>query len=131
MCHAVSLGGCVGADNSVTGAVDGPFVPSISIAMAFALVLFSLGAFVYYVNPIAQSIRAVNVIEAVAHETRRAIDENYPPGQVPRRRFTRPATAPARSADDGMSADPSARCHFVHRRLRTAAVVNARSPDAQ
>src|SRR5271169_2601669 len=34
----------------------------------------------------------------------------------------------ARSADDGMSADRSARCQFVDRRLRTAAVVNARSP---
>jgi hypothetical protein len=30
-----------------------------------------------------------------------------------------------------MSADPSAGCDFVDRRLRTAAVVNARSPDAQ
>ncbi|HZJ27926.1 MAG TPA: DUF2254 domain-containing protein [Acidimicrobiia bacterium] len=62
-----------------TGAVGAPFVPGISIAMAFALVLISLGAFIYYVNHIAQSIRAVNILEAVAHETRAAIDENYPP----------------------------------------------------
>lgn len=61
-----------------TGAVGEPFVPGISIAMAFGLVLVSLGAFIYYVNHIAQSIRAVNILEAVAHETREAIDENYP-----------------------------------------------------
>ena len=86
-----------------TGAVGAPFVPGISIAMAFALVLVSLGAFVYYVNHIAQSIRAVNVIEAVAHETRRAIDENYPPG---------PGTAPpatARAIRSSCSASPAGR----------------------
>ena len=63
-----------------TGAVGAPFVPGISIAVAFALVLVSLGAFIYYVNHVAQSIRAVNIIEAVANETRQAIDANYPPG---------------------------------------------------
>jgi uncharacterized membrane protein len=61
-----------------TGAVGALFVPGISIASAFMLVLVSLGAFVYYVNHIAQSIRVVNIIEAVAAETRQAIDENYP-----------------------------------------------------
>ncbi len=61
-----------------TGDVGAPFVPGISIAMAFTFVLVSLGAFVYYVNHIAQSIRAVNIIEAVAREARQAVDDNYP-----------------------------------------------------
>ena len=77
-----------------TGVVGTPFVPGISIAMAFGLVLVSLSTFVHYVSHIAQSIRAVNVFEAVAHETRRAIDENYPPGTAP------PARTPGRGPCD-------------------------------
>lgn len=60
-----------------------PFAPGLSITVAIALVLLSLGAFVYYVNHIAQSIRVVSIIDSVAGETRRAIDENYPADDEP------------------------------------------------
>lgn len=54
------------------------FVPALSVTVAFAMVLLSLGVFVYFINHIAHSIRAVTVIEAVASETRRAIEDMYP-----------------------------------------------------
>lgn len=60
-----------------TGSVGAVFVPGLSITTAFALVVISLVTFVYFVNHIAQSIRVVNIIEAVATETRRILDEGY------------------------------------------------------
>jgi uncharacterized membrane protein len=54
------------------------FVPGVSITLAYGLALASLAMFVYFVNHIAQSIRVVNILEAVARETRDAIDANYP-----------------------------------------------------
>ncbi len=61
--------------------VDGAaaFVPGVSISAAFVLVLCSLATFVYYVNHVAHSIRAVAIIESVAAETRAAIRSNHPP----------------------------------------------------
>jgi uncharacterized membrane protein len=53
-------------------------VPGASETIALALSLISLATFVYYVNHIAQSIRAVAIIEAVAHESRLAINEERP-----------------------------------------------------
>jgi uncharacterized membrane protein len=55
-----------------------PFVPGDAVTLAFLQVFATIVAFVYYVNHIAQSIRAVNIIESVARETRRAIDDSYP-----------------------------------------------------
>lgn len=54
------------------------FVPAISIGVAFALMLVSLGVFIRYVNHVAQSIRAGSVIATVAKGTRRVLDEQYP-----------------------------------------------------
>lgn len=61
-----------------TGTVGPVFVPGLSITAAFLLVLASLAAFVYFVNHVAQSIRVVNIIEAVAAETRATIDAIHP-----------------------------------------------------
>ncbi len=67
-----------------------PFVPGLSISVAFALVLFSLGVFVNYIHHIAQSIRVVSIIESVANETRRLIDELYPRNVDPSRTLELP-----------------------------------------
>jgi uncharacterized membrane protein len=63
-----------------TGSGDEVFVPRVSVSVAIVLVMVSLVTFVYYVNHIAQSIRVVNIIEAVAAESREVIDHIYPAG---------------------------------------------------
>lgn len=68
-----------------------PFVPRASIDVALALVLLSLGAFIYYVNHVVHAIRIVSIIDAVAAETRAAIREVHvespppAPSEVPDR----------------------------------------------
>lgn len=54
------------------------FVPAISLAVAFTLVLVSLGVFIRYVNHVAQSIKAGSVITTVAEQTRQVFDEQMP-----------------------------------------------------
>jgi len=67
------------------------YVPSASVSMAFLLMLGSLGAFLYYLNHVAHSIRAVHIMEAVAAESRQAIrhrhspDDHLAPGEWPDR----------------------------------------------
>lgn len=53
------------------------YLPALSVTAAFALMLCSLGAFLYYLNHVAHSIRAVHIMEAVAAETRRAIRDRH------------------------------------------------------
>ncbi len=57
-----------------TGSVGPVFVPGLSITIALGLVTASLGAFIFFVNHIAQSIRVVNIIASVAEETHHSID---------------------------------------------------------
>ena len=57
------------------------FVPALAVTGAFGLVLLSLGAFVAYINHIAQSIRVINIITSVGNETRRVMDHLYPASQ--------------------------------------------------
>jgi uncharacterized membrane protein len=54
------------------------FVPGVSVYAAFGLVLLSVAFFVRYIHHMAHSIRAVNIIERVAGETRAAIERLYP-----------------------------------------------------
>jgi uncharacterized membrane protein len=54
------------------------FVPSLSIFVAFVLVLLSVGVFVRYIHHMAHSIRAVHVIHRVADETRHSLVRMYP-----------------------------------------------------
>jgi uncharacterized membrane protein len=67
------------------------YVPALSVSVAFVLMLASLGAFLYYLNHVAHSIRAVHIMEAVAAETRAAIrhrhssDDHLAPGEWPER----------------------------------------------
>lgn len=59
------------------------FVPTVSLAVAFALVLVSLGVFIRYVNHVAQSIRAGSVITTVAEATRHQIEDLFPRSRAP------------------------------------------------
>jgi len=54
------------------------FVPGMTIWVAFLLVLLSIGAFIFFINHIAQSIRASTVIGRVARETLATMDHLYP-----------------------------------------------------
>ncbi|WP_421121153.1 DUF2254 domain-containing protein [Aquihabitans daechungensis] len=69
----------------------GEYVPGCSVSAAFVFMLGSLAAFVYYLNHVAHSIRAVHIMEAVAAETRDAIrhrhspDDQLAPGEWPAR----------------------------------------------
>jgi uncharacterized membrane protein len=53
-------------------------VPGLALTGAFALVVASIFAFVFLVHHVAQSIRAVSIIDAVAAETRASIRANHP-----------------------------------------------------
>jgi uncharacterized membrane protein len=54
------------------------FVPALSVAVAFSLMLISLGVFIRYVNHVAQSIRAGSVIATVSKMTRKTLDDQLP-----------------------------------------------------
>ena len=57
---------------------DEGFVPGVSIWVSFALLLASVGAFVYYIDHMAHAIRASTVITSIANETQQAIERLYP-----------------------------------------------------
>lgn len=59
------------------------FVPTVSLAVAFTLVLISLGVFIRYVNHVAQSIRAGSVITTVAEATRHQVEDLFPRSRQP------------------------------------------------
>lgn len=54
------------------------FVPGLALFVAFALVLFSVGVFVRYIDHMAHSIRAVSLIKRVSADARGAIETMYP-----------------------------------------------------
>ena len=54
------------------------FVPAVSVWFAFALLLASVGAFIYYIDHMAQAIRASTVIVSIWAETVAAIDRRFP-----------------------------------------------------
>jgi uncharacterized membrane protein len=55
----------------------GEFVPSLSVSVAFILVMLSLALFVDYIHHIAQSIRVPSITSSIAEETREAISDIY------------------------------------------------------
>jgi uncharacterized membrane protein len=64
----------------VRTAADGsdPFVPGISVWVAFTLLLASVAAFVWYIDHMAHAIRASTVIANIWRETVEAIERLYP-----------------------------------------------------
>ena len=61
--------------------VDPPFVPPLSLALAVTLVLASLGTLVWFVHYIANGIQATHLVDRLASDTERVIDDAW--GAVP------------------------------------------------
>lgn len=59
------------------GVVD-EFVPRISVAVSFLLVLVSVGFFVQYIHNIANSIRVIEIIDRISKGTIGVIEEMHP-----------------------------------------------------
>lgn len=57
---------------------DGGFVPSLSVWVAFTLLLASIGAFIYYIDHMAQAIRASTVIANIWEETVVEVNRLFP-----------------------------------------------------
>jgi uncharacterized membrane protein len=55
-------------------------VPSLSVWLAAVLSLLSVGAFIYYIHHVAQSIRAVVILARIGEETRGTLERMYPEG---------------------------------------------------
>lgn len=55
-----------------------PFVPELAVGAAFALLLASIGAFIFYIDHMAQAMRVETVVAGVADETREAIRRCHP-----------------------------------------------------
>jgi uncharacterized membrane protein len=53
-------------------------VPSLSVWLAVVLVLLCVGAFIYYIHHVAQSIRAVVILTRIHDETRHTLERMYP-----------------------------------------------------
>lgn len=54
------------------------FVPGLSIWVALVLLIGSIAAFIYYIDHMAQSIRASSVIAVIADDAREAIERLFP-----------------------------------------------------
>ncbi len=59
-------------------AAQGERVPALSVSLAFALVLVSVGVFIRYIHAMAHSIRAVHVVHRVARDASEGIRALYP-----------------------------------------------------
>jgi uncharacterized membrane protein len=70
---------------------DAGFVPAVSVWVAFALLLTSVGAFIYYIDHMAHAIRASTVIASIWKETAAAIDRRLPLDDTQVGRARRPA----------------------------------------
>jgi uncharacterized membrane protein len=57
---------------------DGAFVPALSVAVALGMAVVAVGAMIYFIHYVAQSIQASTVISSVATETLTIIDKLYP-----------------------------------------------------
>ncbi len=55
-------------------------VPTLTVWVGFLLTIASVGAFVHYIDHMAQAVRPGTVIEGIARETREALDRLYPHG---------------------------------------------------
>ncbi len=53
-------------------------VPGISVNLAIVLIFVSVAVFIHYINHTAHAIRAAAIIDAVADETRSAVERLYP-----------------------------------------------------
>ena len=67
-------------DVVVTGGTNGQGqVPGLAVVFTFLLVVVSIAVLVIYVHHIGRSLRVSALIELVGKDTRRLLDEAYPP----------------------------------------------------
>jgi uncharacterized membrane protein len=59
------------------------FVPRISVTVAFALVLLSVGLFIHYISHVANMIRVITIITHIGVESRKVLGERHPAGAAP------------------------------------------------
>ncbi|WP_435769519.1 DUF2254 domain-containing protein [Nocardioides sp. SYSU DS0651] len=57
-----------------------PFVPQLSITVAFGFVLASVLVFLAYIHHVAQSIRAATIISSIGSDTRALLERRHPAG---------------------------------------------------
>ncbi len=55
-----------------------PFVPQVSMTVAFAFMMGSVVVFLVYIHHIAQSLRAATIINTIAQDTRRLLEHRFP-----------------------------------------------------
>jgi uncharacterized membrane protein len=55
-------------------------VPSLSVWLAVVLSVLSVGAFIYYIHHVSQSIRVVVILTRIGQETRSTLEQLYPEG---------------------------------------------------
>lgn len=69
---------------AVTGSVGHqPFVPRIAVTGAFVLVLASVGLFIFYIDHMANMIRAATIVTKLGGESRDLLARRYPSEQHP------------------------------------------------
>ncbi len=67
---------------AVTGSAGyHPFVPRIAVTGAFALVLASVGLFIFYIHHVANMIRVATIVTSLGVESRDLLRHRYPAGQ--------------------------------------------------
>lgn len=69
---------CLLALRSVRGLEDAEFVPHISITVGLAFGLASLGVLIYFIDHVAASIQAPNVVARVGSDLDAALDRAFP-----------------------------------------------------
>lgn len=60
------------------GGDGGEFVPGLSIFVAFTLLIASVGAFIFYIDHMANAIRATTILDNITAETLAALDRLFP-----------------------------------------------------
>ena len=67
---------------AVTGSAGHhPFVPRIAVTGAFALVLASVGLFIFYIHHVANMIRVATIVASLGAESRNLLECRYPASQ--------------------------------------------------
>lgn len=66
---------------TVNGLADATFVPAVSTTVAVVLLLVSVAMFVAYIHHVATAIQASSIIRAIGDDTRRTLEQRFPPGR--------------------------------------------------
>ncbi len=66
-------------------------VPQISVTVAFGFVLASVVVFLFYIDHVAQSIRAASIVDRIGEETRAVLESRHPRDAEPRSALPLPA----------------------------------------